>query len=404
MAWVAAALMAGNAAAQAIQLVPGEPIPIGSAQSQIAIVDLNRDGILDLVVGSSSIVTRIGLGNGRFTAGTTIPSNGHFFLADFNRDGNPDLVAGGRLYLGNGDGTFRTGPALSADVAADIDGDGCTDGIGIANGDLFTRPPSISVYRGNCDSAFRPYIVTDVGVDGENFVTGVAAGDFDRDGRDDLAIAFTHAVVVYPGQADGHVGAARATGIILIGIADVGLGGGKLLVTDVDHDGKIDLVAAESEFFPAGFMRIALGNGDGTFRAASVPTWTGWGARGFAAADLDGNGFTDFALVGCLASPGCEPNNDRFYVFPGEGGGYGAPSTFATGSKPTDVAIGDLDGDGRPDVVVTTNGTDVLVFLNASIAVSPAGVPALGPTALALLLLALLTAGAFVLRQYPRPR
>ena len=375
---------------------------IGGAQSQIAIVDLNRDGIRDLVVGASPIVTRIGLGNGRFGPGTTVPSSAHFLIADFNRDGNPDLLTDGSIYLGNGDGTFRAGPAPSANVAGDIDGDGCTDAILAASGDYFTYPARIYVYRGNCDGTFRPSIVTDVGE--ENFVTGVAAGDFDRDGREDLAIAFTLVVYVYPGRADGHVGAARATGIRLIGIPDMGSGGGKLLVTDVDRDGNLDLVAAESQFVSPGFMRIALGNGDGTFRAAPVPTWTGWGARGFAAADLDGNGITDFALVGCLGVPGCDPDIDRLYVFLGVGGGYGTPSTFATGSKPTDVAIGDLNGDGRPDVVVTTQGTQVLVFLNAPVAASPATVPAIGPAALALLVLSLLAAGAFVLRRHPQRR
>jgi hypothetical protein len=81
---------------------------------------------------------------------------------------------------------------------------------------------------------------------------------------------------------------------------------------------------------------------------------------------------------------------------PGTGDGYDLPSTCATGNKPTDVAIGDLD------VVVTTDGNQALVFLNAPGALIVTAAPAVAYASLACVLPALLASGALALRHRRR--
>jgi hypothetical protein len=366
--------------AQGIQLVAGSPIPIGGAQTRVAIVDINRDGIPDLVVAGSRLTTWIGLGDGRFVAGTDVTATGRtdFRVADFDRDGNADLITvDGRVFLGNGDGTFRAphlpallaavgDPAIASIAVGDVNGDGCPDVIGVDNGFEVPypagTPAKVHVYPGKCDGTFGA-VVTTVLLDDTEFVTDTAAGDFDGDGRADIVITICSIVKIYRGQADAHVVAGIGTGIAFPSICDSYAGGARLLVGDFDRDSKLDLAAA-STFLPG--MAIRLGNGDGTFRAAAAPVPPPPAAAyGLAAADLDGNGQADFVFVGHAAVAA-----HQIFVYPGIAAGFDPPLLLPTSTQPTNVAIGDLDGDGRPDVVVTTDGADVLVYLNRSPVVS----------------------------------
>jgi hypothetical protein len=107
-----------------------------------------------------------------------------------------------------------------------------------------------------------------------------------------------------------------------------------------------------------------LGNGDGTFQAPLTLTLSGLHPEAVAAADLDGDGKTDLAVV-MVGTPG-QPAT--LAVFLGQaGGGFQPARTFplqATGGTASGVAIGDLNGDGKPDIAAVSNfGQQIDVLL-----------------------------------------
>jgi FG-GAP-like repeat len=110
-----------------------------SGEDTINAVDLNRDGVLDIVVANGY---SLGRGDGSFQAPRLLPNDPLFtsdVVGDFNGDGIPDIVGSFEsveLFLGKGDGTFAPGQAVRSPapsgighalLAADVDRDGNTD-------------------------------------------------------------------------------------------------------------------------------------------------------------------------------------------------------------------------------------------------------------------------------------
>jgi hypothetical protein len=205
-----------------------------------------------------------------------------------------------------------------------------------------TSADGVAVFLNNGDGTFRR------GVDlaaGSN-PWGVAVGDFDGDGVLDLAVAREKAdcVGVYLGRGDGTFQDARhyATNSAPRGVA----------VGDFDGDGKPDLAVANG----SGSVSVLLGNGDGTFRPA-VHYPSPLGAISVAVADLNGDGKSDL-----VTSNGA---GDTVRVLLGNGDGTFRPGVpYAVGSGPGVVVVADFNGDGAPDIAVENVGThDVSVLL-----------------------------------------
>jgi archaellum component FlaF (FlaF/FlaG flagellin family) len=173
----------------------------GNNDTRISAGDFNHDGLLDLIWNGGEIA--LGVGNGNFTTAAIsgFPSTGDFqnmAVADFDGDGNldfatPDLASNSLLaFRGHGDGTFTqvTGqPSLaqfSNDVAvADLNGDGKLD---LVFSDDCLSPcvaKTIEIFLGNGDGTFQPGMSFTVG----NAPQSVAVGDFNGDGRLDIAVA-----------------------------------------------------------------------------------------------------------------------------------------------------------------------------------------------------------------------
>jgi hypothetical protein len=313
----------------------------------VAVGDLNGDGRLDLVVASHlrGITAMLGDGKGNFTAwsqgiefqlpggGETSPvfSSRAIQIADWNGDRKPDILAAGegprmalgrgdtsndsfnrgsrgfRVYLNQGNGSWvakdEEGSAVFGDAVAsgDFNGDGRLD---------FVMGSSIMGYQAvlgysQPDGSWKRVHLE--GLRGNLILTALAAADFDRDGRDDLAVAYTSAElgvwrsgvdILYSRPGDVWERRPLANQESRTGVYALAAG-------DLDGDKVRDLVALTGE----GASWVFLGDGKGWFAredSASVNAGDA-GCRGYhaALADLDGDGKDE--LVASFAGEGMTP-------------------------------------------------------------------------------------------------
>ena len=217
-------------------------------------------------------------------------------VGDFNGDGLFDLAVthGGSagpedaivsILLGYGDGTFQpardfgTGSGPQVVVVGDFNGDGQLD-LAVAN----TFANTVSILLGHGDGTFQPR--QDFGV-GSN-PAAVAVGDFNGDGRLDLAVAnglFTPAstlVSILLGNGDGTFQPAQSFGA---GSRASSVGGG-----DFNGDGRLDLAVGNIGSIT---VSVLLGNGDGTFQP--VQNFGASGVSSVVVGDFNGDGRLDLA-------------------------------------------------------------------------------------------------------------
>jgi hypothetical protein len=192
-------------------------------------------------------------------------------------------------------------------------------------------------------------------------------GDFDRDGKVDLLALDTSTQDhgVRPMLGDGH-GAFHAGAFSSLGFNFFSETLAAWLAVDLDGDGKLDLVATQSDRSgpPAGSIHTRLGNGDGTFHASGVDLTLGMGLGTFtyangsipAAADFNADGKLDLAVIGY------SENSSGLYVISGNGsGGLQTPQAIDTtllgdGNPPSFVVSADFNSDGKPDLAVIDAG------------------------------------------------
>jgi hypothetical protein len=197
---------------------PMPPIAMSDDVWNIATGDLNRDGVMDLVVTHpASVSILLGNGDGTFTEASddgTSPFAMSVAVGDFNGDGFPDLAVASSsgsvaVLLGNGDGTIKgTSQTLTAGndpesiAIGDFNGDGKLD-LAVANTNVNSSlPATVSVFLGNGDGTFTP--TTSSPSTGYSPCT-IAVGDFNGDGIPDLVTANAggSTVTVLLGMGDG---------------------------------------------------------------------------------------------------------------------------------------------------------------------------------------------------------
>ena len=363
----------------------------GSGSSDIVIADFNNDGIPDIAMDSSIL---LGVNNGTFAGPPTLAFNNDVFgggVGDFNKDGNPDMAiqtaAGLLVAVGDGSGTlfpahtYNLPQALVSLATTDLTSDGNLDLVGITapssaswnitamlgagdgtfgspltssggsgvpgalvtgdfNGDKKidvavteapqdnSGPGSLFIFFGNGDGTFASPLVA--GTNPGNIVSG----DFDGDGKLDLAAASSAGIGILKGNGDGTF-----QPIVFISSSSTI----RLATADLNGDGKLDLVASM-----AGQTQVLLGSGDGTFQALPALNLTGVTLIG----DINGDGKPDLVLT---RPPQVGPSTAELDVLPGNGDGtFGAPIKIASSIFGlTPIAISDFNRDSRADIAVS---------------------------------------------------
>ncbi|HEX8190360.1 MAG TPA: FG-GAP-like repeat-containing protein, partial [Pyrinomonadaceae bacterium] len=310
--------------------------------------------------GIPAVGVMFGDGAGHFAAPVRSPTAGRevsrLTVGDFDGDGNPDLGATNgtsadvNALLGNGAGSFTVGPAYVAGifpdelVAADYDGDGRQD-LAVLNRNLFTDEGGVTVLAGTGAGGFvgaRSFLTTRP----QLRAVEVTADDFTGDGRLDLLSVNTLDVTLMPGLAPGEFGppVVVASG----GNFGGGIDTSSYSTRDFNGDGRPDLAFLaldSSNGVSQSRVKVFFNNGSGAFTAASdtlLPFNTNALFR-----DFNGDGYQDL-VIREFPKLSIRLGNAQ--------GGFGASSTILAQFTPSAYVLkaGDFNGDGRPDLVIST--------------------------------------------------
>ena len=371
----------------------------GSKPASVILGDVNGDGELDIITAnfnSANVSVLLGKGNGNFEDQQTFATGTKPFavkLGDINGDGSVDIITANQdsdtasVLLGNNNGTFQTQTTFSTGdsprsvALGDLNGDGTLDIItanevsnnvsvllGTGNGNFAVqatfstsnKPYSVtvgdvngdgkldivsghkgskaSVLLGNGDGTFANQTAFDTG--GNHY--SVALGDLNGDGRLDIVTANKNFdIAVLLGNGDGQFKSQQ--------IFRAGTNPRSVTLSDVNGDGRLDIITAN---FGSTDTSVLLGNGNGTFQGATKFA-TGTNSRSATLGDVNGDGRLDIIAANY--------NSDNASVILGTGGSalfatFSPQQTFAAGNGAQSQALGDLNGDGKLDMV-TANGS-----------------------------------------------
>ncbi|MGA7498558.1 MAG: VCBS repeat-containing protein, partial [Isosphaeraceae bacterium] len=405
-------------------------LPTGSLPAQIVTADLNGDGWNDLVVrnagdGTLTVFFSNGsvgdaTGNALFPRSVTLPVGlgvSDVTLADVDQDGVPDIIvtnnASGEVGVLRNLGAGAFAPAVLYRAGGGLYGvTNNTDG----SATLTTLEATSGVAAGAFTQGSPPdLVVIDPGSNTFSLLTGLGAGrfanpvtfptasparairvaDLEGNGVPDVIILSANGVSVYRGNGQG--------GFLPPLTYDAGPDPTGLTIADINHDGKPDLLIGNS----FGDLLVLLGNGDGTFQPyrtadqfvalAVLPngsptpdfiyadqgldrvvvnygggqkTVVGDKSTGLLSpgavklADLNGDGIPDLIVA--------NSGSNNVLIYPGLGNGQFGPAVngghgFFTGTNPVGITVADINGDGKPDLVIANKGSnDVSILLNQS--------------------------------------
>jgi hypothetical protein len=348
---------------------------VGSAPGSVEIADFNGDGKLDIVVAneqSDNATVLLGDGKGGFTEAKGSPftagqSLNDIAIGDFNGDGKPDLAFANHeqksltVLLGDSQGSFRPAPGSPVTVtsnphthgvaAGDFNGDGKLD--------LVTdswAENKVTVVLGDGHGSFSS--------PGTQFAVGkmpyqrVRVSDINGDGNADIITTNLEGDNVTILISDGRGGFKQPTG------SPFPCGDSPFFVAigDINKDGKPDLAIVNSPSSAAGRsgkdgLTILLGDGAGGFKMmAGSPFATGKIPNRLAIGDVNGDGVADVVVTNT------DSNNVTLFLM-SDKGNVASSSTMAVGKKPKGIAIGDLNGDGKADIVAANNGDNNITIL-----------------------------------------
>lgn len=381
LAW---SLWAVRGDTQSPLFAPGLPVTVGMGSGKVILADLNGDGQLDLLTQhllERQVGVQLGDGQGHFTpaAGSPIGFDyepGTIALGDVNNDTRLDLGITNKdeanervnLLLGQGTGGFSRAADSPFTVSAamalykpslrfvDIDEDGALDMV-TANG----RRNSLEILFGDGHGDFSagPALALEPGHD----YYSAGLGDVDGDGHLDLVVVNSPKALSEPGdivtkRGDGQGAFEAAPGSSLA----VPPGPRFEALADMNGDQQLDLVLSHRE---SKLLSILLNDGQGGFAPAPTsPLKLDWPAFAVVAADANGDGQTD--LLAATVDNRAEPYEAGIVALLNDGQGFDpAPgSPFPAGAGAYNLAVGDVNGDGKLDVAASSfEGATVTLLL-----------------------------------------
>ncbi len=364
---------------------------LGRQPNSIAISDFDGDGFIDMAVTNDVTANISSFINNSVTGvidtNSFISNSPRDFgagnrpqsivIGDIDRDGWPDAIV---AYYGDNrirfisnfsnfgyslSSSYSSGKAPISATISDINMDGKPDLV-VANAFGF----GVSVLQNGFSSGTYDNVFTSV----SNFTTGfqpvaVATGDIDGDGKPDVIVANSN--------TDSSVSLSILRNTATMGAIDnssfaapvtftTGLFPRSLAIGDIDLDGKPDIVVVNQRSNTISVLRntAIAGTITKTSLASKVDFTTGSRPRSVAITDIDGDGKPDIAVTNERS------NSVSIFRNTSTPGSITQTSlisrvNFATGVQPYSVAIGDLDGDGRPDLAVANyKSNTVSVFRN----------------------------------------
>lgn len=350
---------------------PESPLAVGSQPADVVLEDVNSDGNLDIVTanaGSDDVTVLFGNGRGGFVPAPNSPFPGgvapHLIAAgDLNGDGHLDLALIGHdsnnviVLLGNGQGSFTPAPDLSLPSLRRTPPHNHGLTLGDVNGDaaldiltVNQNDNSVSVLLGDGHGGFSPAPASPFPVGRMPYLSALA--DVNGDNKPDIVTpnARDDDVTILLGNGNGNF---KPLSSSPFAVAERPY---SVALGDLNGDDSLDVVTAHAE---SSLITILLGHPGGGFRPAPASPFDA-GLRGYKLqlGDINRDGRLDLVTSG---------TGDHAAVLLGNGRGVFTPapgSPFTVGPGPWGVALGDLNHDGKLDLVTANSeGNNVTILL-----------------------------------------
>lgn len=365
-------LSLGTASAASFQTVQTTDLSAtAEAPYAAAFADFNGDGNIDLALAVSDgashnlrIFSGDGSGSLTFAIDLPIPSPAGGLLAtDLSADDMADLAVSSSadnsisVFLCNGDGTFQAradygvGSGPRAITAGDFRGDGVKDDLAVVN----SGESSIAILLNNGSGTMT---ATDSGSwpASPTALAGIATGDFDGDGSDDIVTARSGSGVARFWFGSG-IGTFTGGNDVTVGASPLSLAS-----ADLDRDGLDDVAVVNNQDATLSIIRGDAGRTllAATPQATASPPDSSASPVAVAIGDLNRDGIEDMAVANATAG--------SISVFSGRGDGtFAAPESFATGGAPSMIAFADLDGSGNDLLSASTTALSYSLLFNNSL-------------------------------------